>query len=95
MEESLSRVSLLTRYLSWYGTLGKRVLDVAISLVALALLAPFLGLIAVAIKRDSPGPVIYRGVRMGRGGSTLRILKFRTMYETPASYAGLQGDRPR
>ena len=88
MEESVSRVSLLTRYLSWYGTLGKKVLDVSISLVALVLLAPLFGLIALAIKRDSPGPVIYRGLRMGRGGRTFRMLKFRTMYETPASYAG-------
>jgi lipopolysaccharide/colanic/teichoic acid biosynthesis glycosyltransferase len=88
MENGLSRISLITRYRFWYGASVKRVLDVAISLVALALLAPFFGLIALAIKRDSPGPVIYRGVRMGRGGSTFRILKFRTMYETPVSYAG-------
>ena len=57
-------------------------------MVALALLAPIFGLIAVAIKRDSPGPVLYRGARMGRGGSTFKMLKFRTMYETPVSYAG-------
>jgi lipopolysaccharide/colanic/teichoic acid biosynthesis glycosyltransferase len=88
MEKSLSRISLITRYRFWYGAPVKRALDVAISLVALALLAPFFGLIALAIKRDSPGPVIYRGLRMGRGGRTFRILKFRTMYETPASYAG-------
>jgi lipopolysaccharide/colanic/teichoic acid biosynthesis glycosyltransferase len=88
MEKGFSRVSLITRYRSWYGAPVKRVLDVAISLVALALLAPFFGLIALAIKRDSPGPVIYRGPRMGRGGRTFRILKFRTMYETPVSYSG-------
>ena len=88
MEKSFSRVSLMTRYCFWYGAPVKRALDVAISVVALALLAPIFGLIALAIKRDSPGPVIYRGVRMGRGGSTFRISKFRTMYETPVSYAG-------
>ena len=61
MEKSFSRVSLMTRYRFWYGAPVKRALDVAISLVALALLAPIFGLIALAIKRDSPGPVIYRG----------------------------------
>jgi lipopolysaccharide/colanic/teichoic acid biosynthesis glycosyltransferase len=88
MEKAFSRVSPITRYRFWYDALTKRALDVVISLVALALLAPFFGLIAVAIKRDSPGPVIYRGARTGRGGSTFRMLKFRTMYETPASHAG-------
>jgi lipopolysaccharide/colanic/teichoic acid biosynthesis glycosyltransferase len=63
-------------------------LDVALSLVALALLTPILVLLARAVRRDSPGPAFYRGARVGRNGKVFRILKFRTMYETPASYAG-------
>ncbi len=88
MEKSFNRTSLITRHRFWYGAPVKRAFDVAVALVALALLAPLFGLIAVAIKRDSPGPVLYRGARMGTGGSTFKMLKFRTMYETPASYAG-------
>jgi lipopolysaccharide/colanic/teichoic acid biosynthesis glycosyltransferase len=86
--KSLSRVLPATRSRTWYGALIKRALDVAISLVALALLSPVLGLIAAAVKRDSPGPAFYRGVRVGREGKVFKILKFRTMYETPASYSG-------
>ena len=57
-------------------------------LLGLFLLSPFFGIIAWAIKRDSPGPIFYRGRRVGRGGKEFTILKFRTMYECPESYAG-------
>lgn len=70
------------------GILVKRGFDILISIALITILAPFYGLIALAIRRDSPGPVLYRGMRMGRGGRPFQILKFRTMYEVPASYAG-------
>ena len=73
---------------AWIGTPVKRGLDVCLAVVLLALLAPFFLLIAIRIKRDSPGPVFYRGPRMGKGGKVFGILKFRTMYESPESYAG-------
>ena len=88
IEKIFSRISPATRDRSWHSAPMKRAFDVAISMVALVLLAPLLGLIAIAIKRDSPGPVIYRSARMGREGHVFKILKFRTMYETPASYSG-------
>ncbi|MBU4226388.1 MAG: sugar transferase [Chloroflexi bacterium] len=40
-------------------------------------------MVALWIKCDSPGPVFYRGRRMGRGGRKFHILKFRNMYEYP------------
>jgi lipopolysaccharide/colanic/teichoic acid biosynthesis glycosyltransferase len=73
---------------SRYGSATKRAFDVVGAAAALALLLPLFGLLALAIKRDSPGPVFFRGARMGRAGREFAILKFRTMYETPASYAG-------
>ena len=57
----------------------KRLMDIAVSGCALAVLWPVLLLIALAIKIDDPGPVFYRQVRVGRGGRTFRIFKFRTM----------------
>lgn len=66
----------------------KRLLDLTISFLGLILLGPFLLLIALRIKKDSPGPVFYRGPRLGLGGRTFHILKFRTMTEDAASYAG-------
>ena len=41
----------------------------------------FLALAAILIKLDSPGPVFFRQERMGKGGRTFMILKFRSMYE--------------
>lgn len=50
-----------------------------IASAALVLLAPFFALAALAIKRDSPGPVFYRQTRVGRHGLPFRIHKLRTM----------------
>ncbi len=60
----------------------KRAADVACSAAALVLAAPLGAVIAAAIKADSPGPVLFRQQRVGRGGREFTIYKFRTM--TPA-----------
>jgi lipopolysaccharide/colanic/teichoic acid biosynthesis glycosyltransferase len=70
------------------GNAAKRCLDIASSFLAIILLSPFLLLLYILIKRDSPGPLFFRGDRMGKDGNSFKILKFRTMYECPESYAG-------
>jgi lipopolysaccharide/colanic/teichoic acid biosynthesis glycosyltransferase len=67
---------------------AKRVFDVLVALIGLILLSPLFVYIIYLIKRDSPGPVFYWGPRAGPGGKTFHMLKFRTMYECPDSYAG-------
>jgi hypothetical protein len=57
----------------------KRVMDVLLSTLALVVAAPFMALIAVMIRMDSPGPVFYRSARIGRKGRTFTCYKFRTM----------------
>lgn len=64
---------------SFYATDGKRALDVFLSAVGLLLLSPLLAIIACCIKLDSPGPALYRQIRMGQGGHPFQILKFRSM----------------
>lgn len=59
--------------------LQKRVLDLAITLPLIVLLAPMLVLVAIAIKFDSPGPVFFRQPRVGRGNQLFNVLKFRSM----------------
>ena len=59
----------------------KRVVDVAGAALGLTLGAPILGLIAVAIRLDSPGPVIFRQTRVGANGKTFELYKFRSMYQ--------------
>jgi lipopolysaccharide/colanic/teichoic acid biosynthesis glycosyltransferase len=57
----------------------KRLLDLLVSSAALVALSPLLACIAIAIKCNSPGPVFYRGKRVGVGGRLFDMLKFRTM----------------
>jgi len=57
----------------------KRSLDIAASALGLLVLSPALLVVAALIKLDSPGPVFFRQVRVGRFGRPFRIFKFRTM----------------
>jgi exopolysaccharide biosynthesis polyprenyl glycosylphosphotransferase len=57
----------------------KRCSDLLGALVALIVSAPAAGLIALLIKLDSPGPVLFRQERIGRNGQPFQMLKFRTM----------------
>ena len=63
--------------------MAKRLFDLLLSSLGLAVLALPLALIALAIKLDSPGPVFYRQVRVGLRGREFRIHKFRTMAHDP------------
>lgn len=58
-----------------------RALDLAIASVALVLTSPLLLAAAIAIRLESPGPVIYRHQRIGRGGKPFELLKLRTMVQ--------------
>jgi len=58
-----------------------RVLDILIAAGALALASPVLLVAAVVIRLESPGPVIYRHVRVGRHGEPFELWKLRTMVE--------------
>jgi exopolysaccharide production protein ExoY len=62
------------------GWLGKRAVDVVLSLVLLLISLPLFLLVAVAIKATSSGPVFFRQRRVGRGGGDFPMLKFRTMH---------------
>lgn len=58
---------------------GRRAADIAGSVVALVLLSPLLAAIAVAVRLESVGPILYSQERVGKGRRPFRILKFRTM----------------
>ena len=59
----------------------KRSIDVVLSALALVLLVPAMALIALWIKLDDRGPILFSQERVGRGGRSFRIHKFRTMRE--------------
>jgi len=56
-----------------------RALDVVLSATGLAALSPVIGAVAVAVRLDSRGPALYRGLRVGRAGSLFTMFKFRTL----------------
>jgi lipopolysaccharide/colanic/teichoic acid biosynthesis glycosyltransferase len=74
---------------------AKRVFDVAIAALALLLLSPLLVGVALVIRLDSPGPVFFRQVRVGRHGVPFRIRKFRTMRAGAPGLALTVGADPR
>lgn len=61
---------------------AKRVLDIALTLLTLPLWLPLCLLAALAIKLDSPGPVLFSQVRTGLAGQSFRLWKLRSMYHS-------------
>ncbi len=59
----------------------KRLMDLALGIVSLIVILPLGALIALAIKLDSPGPVLFRQIRVGKGGREFWCWKFRSMRE--------------
>ena len=62
----------------WWGAV-RRVIDLLAALAGLAMMAPLVPIIALAIYLDCPGPIFYRQDRVGRAGYNIRICKFRSM----------------
>jgi Undecaprenyl-phosphate glucose phosphotransferase len=69
------------RPLSGWGVTIKAIEDYALGTLAVLLLLPLMGIIALAIKLDTPGPVIFRQKRLGFNNKVFEILKFRTMHD--------------
>ncbi|MCS7078468.1 MAG: sugar transferase [Chloracidobacterium sp.] len=77
---SLPMIQLFRDPLSGVNRFLKRALDVVGASVGLIVLSPVLAAIAIAIRRESPGPIFYRQERVGMDGRTFQMLKFRSMY---------------
>ena len=60
--------------------LGRRALDVTVAALALLLLLPLLAVIALLIRLDSPGPVLFIQKRVGKDGGEFSVFKFRSMF---------------
>ncbi len=87
----LSRTSL-----DGWGRIAKRVIDIIGAVLGLIILSPLLVLVAVLIKKDSPGPVFYRQIRAGRTMMPFEIIKFRSMYMefcVGANYGGKEAEK--
>jgi exopolysaccharide biosynthesis polyprenyl glycosylphosphotransferase len=79
------RLRFYVKWLVWRGVIGgayvfKRLFDIVASTCLLTLLMPFFLLLALLIRLDSPGPVLFRQTRVGRWGRLFTMWKFRSMY---------------
>lgn len=79
--------NIIVRHSGWFKV--KRVMDICVSLVLLAILLIPMGIIALLIKTDSQGPVFFRQERVTQYGKIFKIYKFRTMVDN-ASQLGSQ-----
>jgi lipopolysaccharide/colanic/teichoic acid biosynthesis glycosyltransferase len=73
--------------------IAKRLVDVSFCIVALPALLLMMVAVAIAVRIDSPGPILFRQVRVGRGGRTFRMYKFRSLradYEERVSVGYMQ-----
>jgi lipopolysaccharide/colanic/teichoic acid biosynthesis glycosyltransferase len=61
---------------------AKRSLDLATSVIGLILASPILALVAIAVKLESRGPVLFRQERLGLGGQPFTLYKFRSMFSS-------------
>jgi Undecaprenyl-phosphate glucose phosphotransferase len=84
--------------LQGFNAILKRIIDVAISAAALAVLAAPMALIALIVKTTSPGPIFYRQERMGLDGLAFTVFKFRSMHSDAEEVTGpiwARDDDPR
>ena len=99
LEKISGRIEVEQLYPSWlifadgfrfstFFRLVRRVLNFSVALIGLALTLPLLPLIALTIRLGSPGPVLYRQKRVGRGGVPFYCYKFRTMRQDAEADTG-------
>lgn len=79
---TVNNVPVLTSKTEAYlgGLIAKRLVDILGSLAVLTIAAPVMLIIAVLIKLDSAGPILFRQTRVGKNGETFNFYKFRSMY---------------
>lgn len=92
-DQAVSLFEVQAKPISGWGRLSKRFLDVTLAGLGLMALAPFLLLVAAAIKLDSPGPVFFTQRRHGLNRRVFRIFKLRTMTVMEEGDSAVQATR--
>ncbi|MGI4942732.1 MAG: undecaprenyl-phosphate glucose phosphotransferase [Janthinobacterium lividum] len=78
-------VTVYHRPMMGWSRVVKRAEDLVLTVVALIILAPLMCLIALLIKLDSPGPVLFRQARLGFNNNVITVYKFRSMLHRPSA----------
>jgi exopolysaccharide biosynthesis polyprenyl glycosylphosphotransferase len=77
--------------LEGWGRAAKRLIDFILAAIALVVLSPVFALVALAVRLNSPGPVIFRQTRIGERGQEFIFYKFRSMYTNLSTGEGFGG----
>ena len=77
---SVAMIDLYDKPIADWGYVSKWLFDKVVGSIALALLAPVMALVALAVKLESKGPVLFRQKRYGFNNELIEVLKFRSMY---------------
>ena len=86
--EGLPVVSLAQSPITGWSRLAKRGMDIVLATTGLIVLSPLLGLIALAVRLGSRGPVVFRQERMGLDGRSFQMYKFRSMRDDAEAETG-------
>ncbi len=81
-------IAINLEYTNWYQKGLKRIVDLAITIPILIFFSPIAFLIAVAIKLESRGPIIYKQIRVGKDFRKFKTIKFRSMYHNAEDETG-------
>ncbi len=87
---SLPVMTLLRRPVRDFDLIGKNFQDYLLAALGLIILSPLLLLTAIAIRIESPGPILFRQLRFGFNNSEIEVLKFRSMYFDAQDESGAQ-----
>jgi len=96
--DGLPLLDLSSHPLGPWDRFQKRLFDIIASLTGLVILSPLLAVIALLVRRSSPGPILYRQDRLGLDGRRFQMVKFRTMYVDAEAETGpvfARDDDPR
>jgi exopolysaccharide biosynthesis polyprenyl glycosylphosphotransferase len=84
--DGFSLTNKVEPFTSWHYAIAKRMIDLIVSILTIALISPLLFIIALIVKLDSPGPALFTQRRVGRDGKLFNIYKFRSMYADSPMY---------
>ena len=81
-------IAINLEYTNWYHKGLKRIVDLALTIPILLFFSPVALLIAIAIKVESKGPIIYKQIRVGKDFRKFKTIKFRSMYQNAEDETG-------
>ncbi len=73
-------IEIFPEVLPFWQRVVKRTLDIVASAIGLVVLSPLMAFLAYKVRRSSPGPIIYKQIRLGKYGRPFYLYKFRSMY---------------